>query len=76
MPRSPDFDRTPWNAGPGELPGDPENDPANFSQCDCCREMKPVDQIRFIPAGALGNSAGCDTYQCDECAEKARRDWP
>ena len=71
----PNWDKTPWNAGPGELPGDPEFDPANFSQCDCCGKMVLTENISFIPAGALGNSVG-DTYQCDECAEKARRDWP
>ena len=49
-----------------------EDDEPELMQCDCCGEMKPIDDIDFIPSGARGNSAGCDTYQCQECYEKAK----
>lgn len=51
--------------------GDFEDDEPELAQCDCCGEMKPVDDIDFIPADARGNSAGCDTYQCQDCYDKA-----
>lgn len=54
--------------------GDFEDGPEpELMQCDCCGEMVPVDEIDFIEAGALGNSAGCDTYQCQGCYERARK---
>lgn len=60
------FNRTPWNAGPGELAGDPENDPALWVQCDCCGRSVPRERIyRIMPAP--WNNAPCETWACDEC---------
>lgn len=54
--------------GCGDL--DPEdNNVEEQAQCDCCGEMWPIDDIAFIRAGALGNSAGCDTHACPICRQ-------
>jgi len=59
------FDKTPWNAAPGELPGDPENDPANFGRCDCCGRFWPREELLFIPYDR--NNVHIDTTACPEC---------
>lgn len=57
----------------GDFDDGPEIEEPETMQCDCCGEMKPVDEISFHGAYDQGNSAGCDTWQCDECADKSYR---
>ncbi len=56
----------PWNAGPSELPGDPENDPANYAQCDCCGDFWPTENVLRIMPGPHSN-APCETWACPVC---------
>lgn len=51
----------------GDFEDDPPEEAANYSQCDCCGNFFPEDDIAFIRFDALGNSAGCDTYACPKC---------
>jgi len=52
-----------WNGEPGELPSDPENDPANFGQCDACGKMFPLeDLVTFFP-----RNVGIETTACPKC---------
>lgn len=39
MSREPNWDRTPWNAGPGELPGDDELPAVTKITCDICGKV-------------------------------------
>lgn len=62
------FDKTPWNAGPGELPGDDANEMAQAVQCDNCHKMfDPAEEGCFI---GFHKSFG-DCCQCAECVEVA-----
>ena len=49
----------PWNAGPGELPGDPENDPALYSICEKCHRHFPNGEVWFWDS--LGQ------WLCEQC---------
>ncbi len=54
-------------------PGNDEDldpDDVEMYQCDVCLRMFPPEKLTFIPAGALGNSAGCDTTACPTCCGK------
>jgi len=54
--------------------GDFEDDEPETMQCDCCGEMKPVDEVTFHGAYDRGNCAGCDTWQCQDCSDRAYRE--
>jgi hypothetical protein len=59
-----------WNLPPGCTDKDIDdaaNGPGDTYQCDCCGKMWPADEMVMVRAGALGNSAGCDTVICPEC---------
>ena len=38
-------------------------------ECDCCGKLVPVEDIIHI---RMPNAAGCETFSCEACCEKAK----
>jgi ssDNA-binding Zn-finger/Zn-ribbon topoisomerase 1 len=67
------WDRTPWNAGPGELPGDDADEMARAVQCDNCGTMfDRDDEDAFIG----WHSTYGDCCQCAKCRYSERANFP
>lgn len=59
------FDKTQWNAGPGELPGDDADEMARAVQCDNCQKMFDPDEDEDSLIG--WHSSYGDCCQCGKC---------